>query len=152
MQQQCRRSGKRKQKMKLSLPPKLVEKLVRVSVMSFCKIFIPSYEFDALLCRNQPFSPPDRLTLRITLTNLGLTPRNMPLGDRFFQATNHKVCQTIDCLPEFCAGFPYQFPLVLQNQQPGGTARHGTFSSTHNIGWLLVLKYNRFCINLHGVK
>jgi hypothetical protein len=37
--------------MKLSLPPKLVEKLVWVPVISFCKIFIPSYTFDdALLC------------------------------------------------------------------------------------------------------
>ncbi len=34
--------------MKLSLPPKLVEKLVWVPVISFCKIFIPSYAFDAL--------------------------------------------------------------------------------------------------------
>jgi hypothetical protein len=38
--------------MKLSLPPKLVEKLVWVPVISFCKIFILSYAFDALLCRN----------------------------------------------------------------------------------------------------
>jgi len=53
--------------MKLSLPPKLVAKLVWVPVISFRKIFIPSYAFDALLCRNGPFSPPDRLTLRITL-------------------------------------------------------------------------------------
>jgi hypothetical protein len=37
--------------------PKLVEKLVWVPVISFCKIFIPSYAFDALLCRNWPFSP-----------------------------------------------------------------------------------------------
>jgi hypothetical protein len=55
--------------MKLSLPPKLVGKLVWVPVTSFCKIFIPSYAFDALLCRNWPFSPPNRLTLRITLIN-----------------------------------------------------------------------------------
>jgi hypothetical protein len=41
--------------MNLSLPPKLVEKLVWVPV-SFCKIFIPSYAFDALLI--------NRLTLR----------------------------------------------------------------------------------------
>jgi hypothetical protein len=27
----------------------------------------PSYVFDGLLCRNWPFSPPDRLTLRLTL-------------------------------------------------------------------------------------
>ncbi len=53
--------------MKLSLPPKLVEKLVWVPVISFCKIFIPSYAFDAILCWNWPFSPPNRLTLRITL-------------------------------------------------------------------------------------
>jgi hypothetical protein len=53
--------------MKLSLPPKLVEKLVWVPVISFCKIFIPSYAFDALLCRNWLFSPPNRLTLQITL-------------------------------------------------------------------------------------
>jgi hypothetical protein len=36
--------------MKLSLAPKLVEKLVWVPVISFWKIFIPSYVFDALLC------------------------------------------------------------------------------------------------------
>jgi hypothetical protein len=47
--------------MKLSLPPKYVEKLVWVPVISFCKIFIPNYAFDALLCRNWPFSPPNRL-------------------------------------------------------------------------------------------
>jgi hypothetical protein len=29
-----------------------------VPVISFCKIFIPSYAFDALLCRNWLFSPP----------------------------------------------------------------------------------------------
>jgi hypothetical protein len=43
--------------------PKLVEKLVWLPVISFSKIFIPSYAFDALLCRNWPFSPPNRLTL-----------------------------------------------------------------------------------------
>jgi hypothetical protein len=56
--QQWRRSGKRKDRMELSLLPKLVEKLVWVPVISFCKIFIPSYSFDGLLCRNWPFSPP----------------------------------------------------------------------------------------------
>ncbi len=61
-----RRSGKRKDRMKLSLPPKLVEKLVWVPVLSFCKIFIPSYTCDALLCRTWPFSPPNRVTLQIT--------------------------------------------------------------------------------------
>jgi hypothetical protein len=34
--------------MKLSLPPKLVEKLVWVPLISFCNIFIPSYTFDAV--------------------------------------------------------------------------------------------------------
>ncbi len=60
---------KRKHRMKLRSAPKLVwmEKLVWVPVISFGKIFIPSYAFDALLCRNWPFSPPDRLTLRRTL-------------------------------------------------------------------------------------
>ncbi len=53
--------------MKLSLSPKLGAKLVWVPFISFCKIFIPSYAFDALLCRNWPFSPPNSLTLRITL-------------------------------------------------------------------------------------
>jgi heme/copper-type cytochrome/quinol oxidase subunit 2 len=43
------------------------KKLVWVPVITFCKIFILSYAFDALLCRNWPFSPSDRLTLRITL-------------------------------------------------------------------------------------
>jgi hypothetical protein len=37
-----RRSGKLKDGMKLSLPPKLVGKLVWVLVISLCKIFIPS--------------------------------------------------------------------------------------------------------------
>ncbi len=54
--------------MKVSLPPKLVEKLVWVpTIISFGKIFIPSYGFDAILCQNWPFSPPNRSTLWITL-------------------------------------------------------------------------------------
>jgi hypothetical protein len=55
--------GKRKHRMKLSLWPKLVEKLVWVPVISLCKIFIPSYAFDALLCQNWPFLPPNYVTL-----------------------------------------------------------------------------------------
>jgi hypothetical protein len=43
---------KRKDKMKLSLPSKLLEKLVWLPVTLFGKIFIPSYAFDALLCQN----------------------------------------------------------------------------------------------------
>ncbi len=68
MQQRCRRSGKMKHSMKLSLPPKLNgKKLVWVPVISFCKLFTPNYAFDALLYQNWLFSPPNRLTLRITL-------------------------------------------------------------------------------------
>jgi hypothetical protein len=47
--------------MKLSLPPELVEKLV------WSPLFIPIYVFDALLCQNWQFSPPNRLTLWLTL-------------------------------------------------------------------------------------
>jgi hypothetical protein len=48
-----------KDKMKLSLPSKLAEKLVSVPVISFSKIFIRSYMFNALLCPNWPFSLPN---------------------------------------------------------------------------------------------
>jgi hypothetical protein len=41
---------KEKDRMKLNLPPKLLEKLVWVAVIPCCKISIPSYTFDALLC------------------------------------------------------------------------------------------------------
>jgi hypothetical protein len=41
---------KRKDRMKLNLSPKLVEKLVWVLIILFCKLFIPSYMFDAVLC------------------------------------------------------------------------------------------------------
>ncbi len=37
------------------------------SYFLFVKIFIPSYAFDALVCRNWLFSPPNCLTLPITL-------------------------------------------------------------------------------------
>jgi hypothetical protein len=47
---EVRRSGKRKERMKLSLPSKLVKKLVWVLVILLCKISIHSYVFDALLC------------------------------------------------------------------------------------------------------
>jgi hypothetical protein len=52
--------------MKLSLPPKLVEKLIWVPFISFSKILILSYVFDALLCQNWAFSPPNREALHIT--------------------------------------------------------------------------------------
>ncbi len=59
--------------MKLSLPPRLVEKLIWVPrVIWFCKSFIPSYAFGALLCRNWPFLAPNRLTLLITLISISI--------------------------------------------------------------------------------
>jgi hypothetical protein len=62
-----RRSGKRKEGMKLSIPPELVEKLVWVPVILFYKISFPVTCLMPLLCRNWPFSPPNRLTVQITL-------------------------------------------------------------------------------------
>jgi hypothetical protein len=53
-----RRSSKRKDRMKLSLSPKLVEKRVWVPVISFCRIFIPSYTGDALVCKPKPILTP----------------------------------------------------------------------------------------------
>ncbi len=58
---------KERQHEKLSVPPKLLEKLVWVPVILFCQIFIPSSVFDSLSCRNWPFLPPNCLTLGITL-------------------------------------------------------------------------------------
>jgi hypothetical protein len=37
-------------RMKLSLPPKLMENLICIPIILFHKIFIPNYMFDALLC------------------------------------------------------------------------------------------------------
>jgi hypothetical protein len=70
-------------KRKLSLPPKLVEELVWVPV-----IFNPSYMFDALLCQNWPFLPPNHLTLRITLIYIYIYPA-VGLVINFFH--NHQV-------------------------------------------------------------
>ncbi len=39
----------------------------------FCKIFIPSNAFDALLCWNWPFSSPNCLTLQITLISFKIS-------------------------------------------------------------------------------
>jgi hypothetical protein len=65
-----RRSEKRKDRMKLSLPTKFVEKLVWVPVISFCKISIP--KLCIWWCPSMPklgekFSPSNRLTLLLTL-------------------------------------------------------------------------------------
>jgi hypothetical protein len=55
--------------MKLSVLPKLVENLIWIPVIPFCKIFIASYIFDALLCRDWRFLSPNRVTLQTTLIN-----------------------------------------------------------------------------------
>jgi hypothetical protein len=56
--------------MKLNLLPKLVEKLVWVPVLSFCKISFPVTHlmpYYAETGRSRPLiSPPNRLTLRMT--------------------------------------------------------------------------------------
>jgi hypothetical protein len=63
---------KRKDRMKLSLPPKLLEKLNGVPIILFYKIFIPSYMVDVLLCQNWQLSPPNRGTLRITVCAIAI--------------------------------------------------------------------------------
>jgi hypothetical protein len=65
---QWRRSRKMKDRMKLSLRPKLEEKLDWVPVILFSKIFIPSYSFDALLCWNWLFSRLYRQVLYMSLS------------------------------------------------------------------------------------
>jgi hypothetical protein len=50
-----------------TVPSELVEKLVWVPVILLCKIFILSYMFDVLLCRNWPSSPPNRETLNSSI-------------------------------------------------------------------------------------
>ncbi len=89
MQQQWRPSATKKDRMKLSLPPKLVEKLDWVPVISFCEIFIPSYGFDVLLCRSWRFLPPNRLTLRITLVYISKLLITSPTSSAQAQASEY---------------------------------------------------------------
>jgi len=54
--------------MKLSLPPKLVEKLVWIPVISFCKISIPTVMRSmAYYVETDRSCPPNRVTLGRTL-------------------------------------------------------------------------------------
>ncbi len=53
--------------MKLSSPPKLVEKLVWVPVILFCKISFPVTCLMPYYAKTGRSRPPNRLTLRITL-------------------------------------------------------------------------------------
>jgi len=60
--------GKRKEGMKLSLPTKLVEKLIWVPVTLFCKISFPvTYLMPYYYAKIWLSSPPNRPTLRIPL-------------------------------------------------------------------------------------
>ncbi len=47
-----------------------MEKLVWVLIILLSKIFIPSYVFDALLCRNWSFLPPNHEMLQLTLITM----------------------------------------------------------------------------------
>jgi hypothetical protein len=64
----------RKDRMKLHLSPKLMDKLVWVPVISFSRIFIPSSVFDGLLSRNRLFSPPNCETLQRSLLCMNCNP------------------------------------------------------------------------------
>jgi hypothetical protein len=66
MYQQCRRSGKRKHRMKLSLPPKLVEKLVWVPVIPSVKFSFPVMRLMPYYAETGSSRPPNRQTLGIT--------------------------------------------------------------------------------------
>jgi hypothetical protein len=66
--------------MKLSLSPKLMEKVVWVPVISFCKIFIPNYTFDAHIYASNIWP-----TLRITLL---LTSSIIDFGLNFYKDLN----------------------------------------------------------------
>jgi hypothetical protein len=91
-----------------SLPPKLLEKLVWVPVISLRNIFIPSYWFDGLLCRNWPISiaklytdnskkrcisefdpPPPPWRLLYFLAGIG----RVLGGYQFFLRTTNLLCQ-----------------------------------------------------------
>jgi hypothetical protein len=83
---------KEKDMMKLNLLPKLVEKLDWVLVISFCKIFIPSYTFDALICQNWLSSPlhPNRVALGIALIVLLIWDTSFK-GRTFMQAARYRL-------------------------------------------------------------
>jgi hypothetical protein len=70
----------------------------------FCKTFVPSHTLDALLCWNWPFSPPNRVTLQITL---------MPLSQAWDKA-NKFILKTKKSSPMFqdLLSSPTNFPLM----------------------------------------
>jgi hypothetical protein len=71
--------------MKLSLPPKLVGKLVWVSVTSFCKISFPIKKKHLMpyYAESGRSRPPHRLTLWITLIFFALCTEGMCYLQRF---------------------------------------------------------------------
>ncbi len=93
---------KRKEGMKLSLSSKLVEKLIWVPVILFCKIFIPSYAFGGLLCRNWLVSPPSHITLSITQMYNNLCTLQPPLCPPLLtqkKKTSESSLQRYECAP-----------------------------------------------------
>jgi hypothetical protein len=67
MQQQWRRSKKKERGDETQFTTKIGGKTSLGP--KFCKNLVPSYAFDALLCRNWPFSSPNRLTSMMILLN-----------------------------------------------------------------------------------
>ncbi len=65
MQQQWRRSGKRKRQDETQFPTKIGGKTSLGPI--YLVLYNCSYTFDVLLCQNQLFSSPNRMTLQITL-------------------------------------------------------------------------------------
>jgi hypothetical protein len=81
--------------------PKLAV-LVWFPVISFCKIFIPSYTFHALLCQNWLFSTPNCVTLPITiLCNL----HNVPFQIEVNLPSFHSWKTLIWKWPSVCVNF-----------------------------------------------
>jgi hypothetical protein len=58
---------KKERRYETQFTTKIGGKLVWDPAIPFCKIFVPSYVFDALLCRNWHSRPLIALTLRITV-------------------------------------------------------------------------------------
>jgi hypothetical protein len=67
--------------MKLNLPPKLVEKLIWVPVISFLLISFPVTHWMAYYAETGLSRPPNRLTLQITLLSLNKTWVNVLTRD-----------------------------------------------------------------------
>ncbi len=103
MQEQWRRPGKKERQDETQFTTKVDGKtIVWVSVIQFCKIFIPSYALDGLLCFNCPFLFPNCMTLWITLLNFVE-----------FQQLRNKYILCCAFVVVQCNGF--QFSIILAN-------------------------------------